>query len=103
MEFPEGTPWWRQLVHHRYFDMGVGMLIVINVVIMALELEHVGINNCKKVGGGRCSSRDGNWPLAEEMFEFLRHFFCMIFLLELIVRVVCQGPSFLCGMLNIVD
>merc|ERR1719399_988539 len=88
----------RNIVKNPQFDVVAGILILCNAFIMILEIEYLGQLASRKVGKGGAGEDD--WPPAEAVFTVCEHIFCIVFAVELILRLSVYGTTFFRSMTN---
>lgn len=84
------------------FDMIIGACIVANALVMAMEIEYYG-RKFEKTEISDCDGECGTVGLMESFFYVMTHIFCAIFLLELLVRLKCEGFRYLGNISNLLD
>lgn len=90
----------QQIVNSHRFDMAVGLIIVANSIVMAVNLEYEGEITREQLG------EDHNmpfWKYAKEVFAKCDLVFSIIFLVELLLRLICIGPSYFKSIMNWLD
>eukprot|EP00746_Dinoflagellata_sp_MGD_P139000 gnl/MRDRNA2_/MRDRNA2_72537_c0_seq1.p1 gnl/MRDRNA2_/MRDRNA2_72537_c0~~gnl/MRDRNA2_/MRDRNA2_72537_c0_seq1.p1 ORF type:complete len:529 (-),score=71.05 gnl/MRDRNA2_/MRDRNA2_72537_c0_seq1:65-1588(-) len=70
------------------FDLIVGVLIIGNALTMCVALEYDGVDTARLLG---VSPDTTDWPHAEEAFHVIEHFFTIVFLIELTIRLWVFG------------
>lgn len=86
------------------FESIFALLIVLNACVMAAEVQYSGIDAGFKIRfeGSNRSAAD-TWPGAEEIFRSVEITFGVIFVLELILKIVALRLTFLRSMWNLLD
>ncbi|CAK0873443.1 unnamed protein product [Prorocentrum cordatum] len=94
---------WR-LVTSTSFEVTIGVAIIANGVLMAAEAQYAGLRLAHDVGH---ESADGGsaqeWPHASETFDILQWLFGVIFLIEVLLKIVGLRFEFVCDAWNWVD
>jgi len=92
------------LVNGPKFEIIFGLVIVLNAVIMALEMQYRGLDS------GRATDYPGYtrhavdvWPWAPKFFFFADWVLGITFTVELLLRVASQGRRFIDEMWNLID
>eukprot|EP00746_Dinoflagellata_sp_MGD_P132737 gnl/MRDRNA2_/MRDRNA2_66430_c0_seq1.p1 gnl/MRDRNA2_/MRDRNA2_66430_c0~~gnl/MRDRNA2_/MRDRNA2_66430_c0_seq1.p1 ORF type:complete len:384 (+),score=55.27 gnl/MRDRNA2_/MRDRNA2_66430_c0_seq1:271-1422(+) len=76
------------------------MVIVINALVMAINLEYQGLETADAVG---ISPDGGEWPSAEEAFLVFEHIFTVFFVMELVIKLVVYRCNFFTQGWNVMD
>jgi len=90
---PKGLRW----VRNGYFDVVGGVLIIINALIMCLQLEYNGGVKVKDRIESGAEAKDyepTRWELVETGFLVSENIFCVIFVLELALRLAAYRVQF---------
>mmetsp|Transcript_7942 Transcript_7942/g.17626 ORF Transcript_7942/g.17626 Transcript_7942/m.17626 type:complete len:624 (+) Transcript_7942:138-2009(+) len=83
----------QKLVNSAGFEISTGMLIFINTMILAFEIQYHGIDNGYTLQVARYHDPAVDvWPGAEPAFLTAEYLFSFVFILELAVRV-CASPG----------
>jgi len=90
----------RMKVDAQAFDTVVGIMIVLNAIVMALDLEHEGHTSAESLG---LSPDTNDWPAADQTFAVFRHVFTIFFLLELLIRLSALGKEYFHSAFNCMD
>jgi len=94
----------QDIVSGPYFEGTFAMLILINILIMAIESQYIGIESGYEVGyPGSKNQATETWPGADTAFEIVEWIFGVLFTLELIVKFSCIGCHFFKEVWNTVD
>jgi len=75
-------------------EMISGVLIMLNTVVMALQRQYEGFDNAVNVHYPGYSSALETWPGAQNAFDLLEWVFGMIFLLEVVLKIVFLRVNF---------
>eukprot|EP00746_Dinoflagellata_sp_MGD_P003599 gnl/MRDRNA2_/MRDRNA2_106982_c0_seq1.p1 gnl/MRDRNA2_/MRDRNA2_106982_c0~~gnl/MRDRNA2_/MRDRNA2_106982_c0_seq1.p1 ORF type:complete len:635 (+),score=91.48 gnl/MRDRNA2_/MRDRNA2_106982_c0_seq1:76-1980(+) len=99
---PDVTMWikYKQAIMSHRFDLGIGVLIMANSVVMGLKLEWEGTITADAIGIDR---DEGEFPHAEMAFHVLENFFALCFLFELLLRLSVSGWTYFKTLLNWMD
>jgi hypothetical protein len=93
-----------RVVHSHRFDLSVGILVLLNVLLMFLQLEKNGYENGAKLDIISTSPFwNGVWQNSSTFFQYVEHFFNMCFLLELICRLIVDRLHFFTSLANVFD
>jgi len=93
---------WRKFVHSAKFDALIGCIIVLNTVLMSVQIEYNG-QVIKVIQIDQCATCDATNPSMEFSFEVCEHIFTIVFALELVIRLACDGRKLLTTIANIAD
>eukprot|EP00419_Tripos_fusus_P030002 CAMPEP_0172726992 /NCGR_PEP_ID=MMETSP1074-20121228/91424_1 /TAXON_ID=2916 /ORGANISM="Ceratium fusus, Strain PA161109" /LENGTH=406 /DNA_ID=CAMNT_0013554101 /DNA_START=41 /DNA_END=1257 /DNA_ORIENTATION=- len=97
----------KSIVGGPYFEGTFAMLILLNIFIMAIESQYIGIDGGFRVGYhsflGYDSSASDAWPGADTVFEVIEWIFGVVFTLELAVKIAVFGIGFFKEVWNVVD
>eukprot|EP00930_Biecheleria_cincta_P021024 TRINITY_DN1566_c0_g2_i1.p1 TRINITY_DN1566_c0_g2~~TRINITY_DN1566_c0_g2_i1.p1 ORF type:complete len:633 (-),score=119.26 TRINITY_DN1566_c0_g2_i1:125-2023(-) len=103
---PEGLPIWYPsvLVKHPWFDAVFCAVIILNVLIMALDVQYRGMQIGHEIGFAQFNrSAKDTWPGADTVFEVLEYVFGVIFTFEIAVKICGQRERFICEAWNWID
>jgi hypothetical protein len=93
-----------RFVHGPWFESFFAGLITINAFVMAASTQYSGIDNGFKLNyKGSYQSASNAWPGARETFDVLEYIFGIIFVLELLIKILVFRISFLRSAWNILD
>lgn len=95
------VPSWKQFVRGSRFDLLAGFLICLNAIVMAVELEYLGMEASSLLAVTSPESAD--WPSAEAFFKVTEHFFCIAFAVELGLRIAAWRCSYFLSVSNWLD
>merc|ERR1719379_1342200 len=87
------------MIRSQRFDVVAGIIICVNALVMALELEYNGL----LVSGLGINGLDDTWPAADLTFLAFEHVFCWVFGFELMARLYAYGLSYFLAVTNWVD
>lgn len=96
-------PLWQKFklaIYSTAFEMIIAKIILVNALVMGMQLEYEGMQSADAIG---ITPDEGNWPNAAEAFDKLEHVFAIIFLLELVCRVLVMGYTYFKHFLNWLD
>lgn len=102
----EGLPWWHPtaLVNHPSFDAFFCGVILINVLVMAVDLQYTGIDMGNEIAYGEYARpAEKAWPGAKETFDALEYIFGGVFTAEIILKIIGQKSKFPCYVWNWID
>eukprot|EP00746_Dinoflagellata_sp_MGD_P161357 gnl/MRDRNA2_/MRDRNA2_88463_c0_seq1.p1 gnl/MRDRNA2_/MRDRNA2_88463_c0~~gnl/MRDRNA2_/MRDRNA2_88463_c0_seq1.p1 ORF type:complete len:625 (-),score=105.07 gnl/MRDRNA2_/MRDRNA2_88463_c0_seq1:324-2198(-) len=91
---------WKRRIDGQGFDLFMGVIILANAFIMAIQLEYEGTIAASGLG---LSADTNAWPSAKIAFFVLQHTFTIIFVVEIIARVSIWGPRYYQSIANILD
>lgn len=74
----------RKAMNSPWFDMAMGLIIVLNVMCVFIQFEWKGLYLATKLQMG---DDDGDWPQAEKVFMWIESGFCAIYAVELVARI----------------
>jgi len=78
----------RRFVNGSSFDMFMGAIICLNVVVMCVELEKKGREAAIKL---QLKKDMGVWSNSDIVFDCIGHFFNAVFFVELVLRLTAKG------------
>lgn len=90
----------KRVVSSVQFNLFFGMIIIINAGVMGAQMEYKGYKAAITLGLAEGDASD--WPDAQSTFDALELVFTVVFLFELLIRLVAD-PKFLCEILNWLD
>lgn len=94
----------RTLLQSTSFEMGIGLLILANVIVMAFDMQYKGFDAGHALKfSGMDQSAAQRWPMAKEIISVLDVLFTLAFSVELIARILAFGPKFFLGLFNWLD
>lgn len=91
---------WNQRLDGQGFDLLIGVMIIANAFVMSTQLEYEGVDTAQKLG---MSTDTNDWPGAKMAFLVLQHLFTIIFVLEVIARVLRWGLQYYKSLTNFMD
>lgn len=81
-------------------DVASGVLVILNALSMAIELEWQGAQNAGSLGLGAATIFPQS---AHDLFIWSEVIFCIIFGIEIVVRICAQGRVFFKNIWNLID
>lgn len=91
---------WKERLKGTGFDLVIGMFILVNAVVMGIELEYGGSVTATAMD---IEMDTEEWPAAKSAFLVFEHLFAIIFIIELILRVVANGFAYFKQVANLLD
>mmetsp|Transcript_93915 Transcript_93915/g.180569 ORF Transcript_93915/g.180569 Transcript_93915/m.180569 type:complete len:465 (-) Transcript_93915:65-1459(-) len=89
---PEKRNALQKIVFSTTFEMISGLLILVNTLIMALQLQYDGFDAGNLLRVHLYRSSKSTWPGADDFFHVADITFNCVFLLELLLRYAAMGP-----------
>lgn len=99
---PPPESWRRKvhwLIHHTRFEMAVAGLVILNMLMMFLQMEHEGHQKAARLG----LEAAGTYESVQSFFGTIDHFFNAIFVSELVLRIVGDGLAVFKQIANVFD
>lgn len=93
-------------VQGQNFDVAAGLVILVNAFVMCMELEYRGRVQAHDRLESSLSSEDYDppqWPAMEHSLVVLEFVFCIVFFLELVLRIVAFRTKFFASVANWMD
>jgi len=92
------------VVSSTWFDAAFSILILLNAAVMAMEAQYRGIDLGVIAGfpGSERSAEDA-WPGAERVFDVLGWIFGLMFLMEVVMKVIALKVKFVKSIWNLFD
>lgn len=87
-------PLFERFVQSPLFELICGIVIIINTIVLAFEIEYHGQDSGHAVEYGRYRRSSEHWPDAEAVFRVLDISFVSIFTFELLLRVCAEKCRF---------
>jgi len=87
---------WRQWLESEKFDMFMGVIIVMNMVVMICRVQYDGVMVHPSGTRERSSTVENTLEVTEQIFTIL-------FFVELILRLFLHGPKYLKSIMNFLD
>mmetsp|Transcript_87344 Transcript_87344/g.159643 ORF Transcript_87344/g.159643 Transcript_87344/m.159643 type:complete len:782 (-) Transcript_87344:158-2503(-) len=84
--------WFERIVASSHFDLVTGGLIVANALAFACSIEYDGFDCGHAVRPEEYGSAAESWPGASVAFLVLESIFSVLFLFELLARLIATGP-----------
>lgn len=90
----------RKIVLSHTFDIFMGIVILVNMFVTAVQLQWQGYGSAHRLG---ISADDKNWSKVEVAFDTLDVLFNLVYLIEFLMRLIAIRLAFCKSLFNLMD